>query len=182
MASFASSLFFLQLLLLTSLYTQNFGGALNHFLDEFLVASNQTFLDAFADHVAGYVSATREELYGAGYWKLSRNGYIASPILENWIGSCLILITFIYMKLIPKPEKNYEKATTSRSLYEMLKEVQTGVTLSFMVPINLSCINCLYAIVSSGIWTLWGVLSFLASILLLCYYAWFAVVILSRTG
>ena len=56
----------------------------------------------------------------------------------------------------------------------MLKEVQTGVTLSFMVPINLSCANCIYACISSGIWTGWGVGSFIASILLLFYYIWFA--------
>lgn len=174
MTSFASSMFFLQLLLMTSLFSQNFGGALNHFLDEFLLKSTDTFFDTLTNSVSSYVDATSQEFKGAGYWKLSQNGYIASPLLEDWVAVLLILLTGLYMIIIPNPKINYDQATTSRSLYEMLKEVQTGVALSFMIPVNVSCVNCMYACISSGIWTFWGVISFISSILLLGYYVWFA--------
>lgn len=43
-----------------------------------------------------------------------------------------------------------------------------------MVPVNVSCVNCMYACISSGIWTFWSIISFIGSILLLGYYGWFA--------
>lgn len=174
MVSFASSLIFLQLLMMTALFTQNFGGALNHILDKFLLRSTDSFLDKLNDKATSFIDAKSEEFLGAGYWKLHQNSYIASPILEDWVAVLLIIITGLYMVIIPKPKVNYDKATTSRSLYEMLKEVQTGVAVSFMVPINVSCVNCIYACISSGIWTVWAILSFISSILLLFYYIWFA--------
>jgi hypothetical protein len=174
MASFASSMFLLQMLLMTSLFIQNFGGALNHVLDEFLLKSNESFMDKLSNQVSSYVDATSEEFKGAGYWKLSQNGFIPSPLLEDWFGVMLILLTSLYMAIIPKPKADYDKASTSRSLYEMLKEVQTGVILSFMIPINVSCVNCIFACIFQGIWTFWAVLSFIAAILLLGFYAFFA--------
>lgn len=123
LTSFASSMFFLQLLMMTSLFTQNFGGAVNHVLDTFLLRSTDTFLDSYNDKLTSYIDATSQEFVGAGYWKLHQNGYIASPILEDWVGVLLIIATGLYMSIIPKPKVNYDKTTVSRRLYEMLKEV-----------------------------------------------------------
>lgn len=81
------------------------------------------------------------------------------------------------MAVLPTPKVNYEESTVSRGLYEMMKEVQTGVTLSFMIPLNVSSVNCIYACLSSGIWSLWGILSFVASVLILGYYVWFGLFI-----
>jgi len=177
MASFGSTLLFLQMYLLTSLYSQNFGGALNFYLDELLLKSNKIFLDSLTDKISSFVSATSQEFVGAGYWKLAQNGYIASPLLEDWVGTTLLAITCLYMAVLPSPKVDYEESTVSRSLYEMMKEVQTGVTISFMIPLNLSSVNCIYACLSSGIWSLWGILSFIASVLILAYYVWFGLFI-----
>jgi len=46
-----------------------------------------------------------------------------------------------------------------------------------MIPLNVSSVNCIYACLSSGIWSLWGTLSFIFSILILAYYTWFALYI-----
>lgn len=109
--------------LLTSLYSQNFGGALNYYLDQLLLKSNKTFFDALTDKISSFVSATSIEFVGAGYWKLAQNGYISSPILEDWIGTILLSITCLYMAVLPSPKVDYEEVTVRRSLYEMMKEV-----------------------------------------------------------
>ena len=107
MTSFASTLFFLQMYLLTSLYSQNFGGALNYYLDQLLLKSNKIFLDSLTDKISSFVSATSQEFVGAGYWKLAQNGYIASPLLEDWIGVTLLAVTCLYMAVLPSPKVDY---------------------------------------------------------------------------
>lgn len=145
-----------------------------------MLKSNKTVFDKLTDQISSYIEETSKEFVGAGYWKLHVNGYVASPLLEDWVGVILLVITGIYMLVLPSPQVDYEKATTKRSLYEMLKEIQTGVTLAFMIPINLSSFNCIYGVISSGMWTLWEILSLLASFLLIAYYVWFALYIRKR--
>jgi hypothetical protein len=56
----------------------------------------------------------------------------------------------------------------------MMREAHTGATVSLMIPLNISAINCIYACTSSSIWTSWGVVSFLVSLGVIAYYGWFA--------
>lgn len=174
MMSFASSLMFLQMYLLIGLYSHNFGGSLNFYLDQLLLKSNKTFFDGLTDKFSSFISGTSKEFAGAGYWRLAQNGYIPSPILEDTIGMIILTITSLYMLILPKPRQVYEESSIRKSLYDMMREAHTGATVSLMIPLNLSAINCIYACTSSSVWTGWGVASFLISLGIIAYYGWFA--------
>lgn len=172
--SFASTLMWIQSYLFIGLLSQNFGGALNHPINEMMRTSRSIFSERFDKEYLESIFDAEKKYKGAGYWDLAINGYVPSPILENWLGSILLLASMIAVLILRRKYKKNRSRTRKKSrLYVIAREIQIGVLLSFMIPLNVSSINCIFATFKSGIFDFVGILSFLFSLYVLLHYAWF---------
>lgn len=173
--SFASTMMWIQSYLFLGLLSQNFGGALNHPVNEMMRTSRSIFSERFDKKYLEEIFNADKKYKGAGYWDLAINGYIPSPILENWVGSIILPLTLIGVVVLKK--NKYRRASihndSSTRLYTIMKEAQIGSLLSFMVPLNVSSINCIFATFDSGIFDVMGVISFLFSLFIIGYYLFF---------
>jgi hypothetical protein len=175
-ASFASTMIWLQLFILLGLLAHNYGGALNHPLSQMMKASNSIFLNELDKQIFKTVGDKANGIRGAGYWKLAVSGYVPSPILEHWIGSCLFFLALL-MSLFFKKKRNrtYNRMEDGEpDCAQVAKEFKTGVILSYMVPLTTSSINCIYACFKHKIWRAGGTLGFIFSVFFLGYYIYFA--------
>lgn len=175
--SFASTMMWIQEYLFIGLLSQNFGGALNQPINEMMRTSRSIYSERFDKEYLESIFNAEKKYKGAGYWDLAINGYVPSPILENWVGSILLVLSVVGVAVLRK--NKYRKYSIhnneSERLYLIAKETQIGVLLSFMVPLNVSSVNCIFATFKSGIFDVMGILSFIFSIFVIGYYFYFII-------
>lgn len=157
--SFTSSMLHFQLFLLYGLIAENFGGPLNTSMEKMLKTSNSRFFGYMESEYAKYFDDDFED---AGFWKLVEAKYVASPIYENYVGLGLLIFSVLACYCLSGAQ-----GSKSNSL---MKKFRIGCSLAFMMPLMVSACNCLYAIFTSGIYTLGAIFSMIASFGILIYY------------
>jgi hypothetical protein len=160
--SFASSLLSFQLILLSGILAENFGGPLNTTLEVLLTLSKKTFLDSFQ---SSFINSIDDEFEGAGYWKLIEAKYIANPLYENHI-ACFFLAIGLILCVCTGSAVNSASNTFS-------KNFRIGSSLAFMMPLLVSSVNCIYAVFYGGIYQLGSIIGLAASVGLIIYYLFF---------
>lgn len=167
--SFASSMLHFQFFLLFGLIAENFGGPLNTVMEKMLITSKSRFFGYMESEYAKYFDDDFED---AGYWKLVEAKYVASPIYENYVGLGLLMFSILACHCLSGAQ-----GSSSNSL---MKKFRIGCSLAFMIPLLVSSCNCIYAVFTSGIYTLGAVFSLIASFGLLVYYLIFGFEIMAE--
>ena len=166
--SFVSSMFSFQLILLFGLLAENFGGPLNSSLEELLLNSRKRFFDRFQSSI---IAKLDDDFEGAGFWKLIEAKYIANPIYDNYV-AIFLLVASMMMCLCCTV-----KGSGTNSV---AKKMRIGASLSFMMPLMVNSVNCIYAIFKGGIYTMGAIFGLAASLLILAYYMFFGFEIMGR--
>jgi len=159
--SMSSSMFSFQYILISGVMAENFGGPLNNALENYLRTSRARFVDKFTSTTMNKLDGDFEK---AGYWKLSQNHFIASPLFEDYLG--LFLLTFSICGCL-------FCGIGGSNTNSVMKKMRIGASMAFMIPLLLSSVNCIYAVFWGGIYTFGAMLSVAVSIMIMIYYLMF---------
>ena len=161
--SFTSSLLSIQFILISGVLAENYGGPLNSAFQKMLVQSRTRFFEYFNIHLMAQIDGAFEKV---GFWKLSKAGYIASPIFDNYIGLFLLTLA-IFACAVGTPVGSDSNSVA--------KKMRIGTSVSFMMPLVLNSVNCLFAVFWGGSYDISGLLSAGVSIAVLVYYFMFLI-------
>lgn len=100
----------------------------------------------------------------SGYWKLIEAKYIANPLYDNYLGVFLLTLSILACVCCTL------KGSAGNSFS---KKFRIGASLSFMMPLMVSSVNCLFAIFYGGIYTIGAFFGMSASVAILMYYMFF---------
>ena len=161
--AFTSSLLSIQFILISGVLAENYGGPLNNAFHRLLVQTRNRLFDYFTSKTMANIDSTFEKV---GLWKLSRAGYIASPIFDNYIGLSLLILSIIAC-VIGTPVGSDSNSVA--------KKMRVGTSVSFMMPLVLNSVNCIIAVFWGGAYEIGGLFSACVSLGILVYYFMFLI-------
>jgi hypothetical protein len=165
--SMVSSLFMIQFLMYSGLLAENFGGPVNNAFEGMLKTSRLRFLDKFN---VSFMAKLDDDFEGDGIWKLVEGHFIASPLFENYYAVAILLgSTILSLLLCPSFE----------SINATFKDIRIGASFSFMMPLIMSCFNCIYVFWTSEKVEPLGMVSAFLSALIIGYYIFFTIELLT---